>query len=205
MIDTKLRRFFQPIFTSIAKPFVALRIHPDIITLMAFISGAIAGLCIAFGCIISALVLLWISGLLDILDGTVARLSGRSSKIGAFLDLVFDRMVESAIILGFFFFLPEHALAYLVFFIAVLFNFTTFMVAGALFPNTGNKSMHYDIGLVERTETFFIFTLMLLWPTYVPIMLMIFNAIVFLTGIIRFVRIVKLENGGINPSGEIHS
>jgi len=143
--------------------------------------------------------------LLDILDGTVARLSGRSSKIGAFLDLVFDRMVESAIILGFFFFLPEHALAYLVFFIAVLFNFTTFMVAGALFPNTGNKSMHYDIGLVERTETFFIFTLMLLWPTYVPIMLMIFNAIVFLTGIIRFVRIVKLENGGINPSGEIHS
>jgi phosphatidylglycerophosphate synthase len=202
MIDTKLRRFFQPMFTIMAKPFVLLGIPPDFITLLAFLCGVLASLCIAFGSIPVALGLLWVSGLLDILDGTVARLSGKSSRIGAFLDLIFDRMVESLVILGFFFLLPEHALAYLVFFIAVIFNFSTFIVAGALFTNTGNKSMHYDFGLAERTETFLVFTLMLVLPAYVPIVLMVFNGIIFLTGMIRFARILRYGNRGVGVGKE---
>lgn len=193
MIDTKLRKFFQPIFAFLARPFVVLGIHPDAITLASFLLGIAASLAIGTGKTVLPLILLWVSGLLDVLDGTVARETGKSSRKGAYLDLVFDRMVESAIILSFYLLAPEHALAYLLFFVAVLFNFTTFIIAGALFANTGSKSMHYDNGLVERTETFIVFTLMVLFRQQVPTILLIFDIIIMITGILRFVRILRSE------------
>jgi archaetidylinositol phosphate synthase len=191
MIDSKLRNLFQPMFSLAAKPLMSMGIHPDAVTSIAFIIGISASIFLGLGYIALPIGLLWLSGLLDVLDGTMARLTGKSSKIGAYLDMVFDRMVEASVILAFYFVAPEHALAYLVFFVAVLFNFTTFIIAGALFSNTGYKSMHYDIGLAERTETFLVFTLMMLMQNNITTILMIFNGIIFLTGLIRFIRIIN--------------
>ncbi|MDW7657919.1 MAG: CDP-alcohol phosphatidyltransferase family protein [Bacillota bacterium] len=193
MIDTKWRSIFQPIFNLLAKPLVILHIQPDSITWAAFALGIAAGLCLALGFPVWSLALLWLSGLLDVLDGTVARLTGKSGKVGAYLDLVLDRMVEAAIILGFAWAYPDTAFVCLLFFTAVLFNFTTFVVAGALFQNQGSKSMHYDVGLAERTETFIVFTLIVLFPLAGTIILLIFDAIIFLTGILRFIRIVRYQ------------
>ncbi len=191
MIDTKWRKAFQPLFDKLATPLVRLRVKPDTITWTAFAVGLTAGLCLAVGYPVIALILLWLSGLLDVLDGTVARLTGSTSNNGAYLDLILDRMVESAIILGFVWARPALAFAGLLFFTAVLFNFTTFIVAGALFTNQGKKSMHYDVGLAERTETFLVFSLMILLPAAGLAILLIFNGIIFLTGIIRFIRITR--------------
>ena len=191
MIDTKLRGAFQPFFNGIGRGLIKLKIKPAAITVAAFGVGVLASVFISLGQSVLPLILLWLSGLLDVLDGTVARLSGTSSKIGAYMDLILDRMVEAAIILGFYFLLPQYALAYLLFLVSVLFNFTTFIVAGALFDNTSQKSMHYDVGIAERTETFIVFTLMVLFQHDVYIILMIFNAIIFLTGGIRFIRIIR--------------
>lgn len=157
----------------------------------AFGVGVLSSILISLGQSVLHLILLWFSGLLDVLDGTVARLTGTSTKIGAYMDLILDRMVEAAIILGFYFLLPQYALAYLLFFIAVLFNFTTFIVAVAIFDNNSLKSMHYDVGIAERTETFIVFTLMVLLQNYVYTILMVFNGIIFLTGSIRFIRIIR--------------
>ncbi|MFU8793371.1 MAG: CDP-alcohol phosphatidyltransferase family protein [Acholeplasmataceae bacterium] len=191
MIDTKLRKYVQPVFNQMGKGFVKLRMSPNMITVLAFIIGVSAGVFIAFGQIAIPIVLLWTSGLLDVIDGTVARLTNKNSKMGAYLDLIFDRMAEAAIILGFYFLFKEHALAYILFFISVIFNFTTFLVAASLFKNEGEKSMHYDIGIAERTETFVVFTLMMLLNQHVFIILMIFNGIIFLTGILRFIRTIR--------------
>lgn len=51
--------------------------------------------------------------------------------------------------------------------------------------------MHYDVGLAERTETFIVFSLMILFQKYTYIILMSFNGIIFLTGFIRFFRIIR--------------
>ncbi|WP_461204839.1 CDP-alcohol phosphatidyltransferase family protein [Clostridium sp. DL1XJH146] len=193
MIDTKYRKRVQPWFDYLAKGFVKCKLSPNIITIAAFIIGIIASVFLSQGFIIIALVLLWMSGLFDVIDGTVARLTNKSSRAGAYMDLVFDRMVEAAVILGFYFWYPEYSFAYLVFFISVIFNFSTFMVAGALFRNEGSKSMHYDIGIAERTETFIAFSLMMIFNQYLFWILMIFNAIIFITGIIRFFRIVRYD------------
>ncbi|MGV8905958.1 MAG: CDP-alcohol phosphatidyltransferase family protein [Acetobacterium sp.] len=191
MIDTKLRGVFQPFFNGLGRGLIKLKIKPDAITVAAFGVGVLASVLISLGQSVLPLILLWLSGLLDVLDGTVARLTGTSSKIGAYMDLIFDRMVEAAIILGFYFLLPQYALAYLLFFVSVLFNFTTFIVAGAIFDNKSQKGMHYDVGIAERTETFIVFTLMVLFQHNIDMILMIFNAIIFLTGGIRFIRIIR--------------
>lgn len=191
MIDSKLRKQVQPAFDQMGMLLQKTKVTPNQVTVMAFIIGIAAGSAIGFDFYLEGIILLWLSGLLDVLDGTLARIQQKSSKIGAYMDLIFDRLVEAAVILGFYFSAPEHTLAYLVFFVGAMFNFTTFIVAGALFQNEGNKSMHYDFGIVERTETFIFFTLMLIFKMYIFPILMIFNIIMILTGCLRFYRITR--------------
>jgi archaetidylinositol phosphate synthase len=191
MIDSKWGKKSNPILTGIAKVFIFLHIKPNTITILALIVGLLAGACIATERPILAIIFLWLSGLLDVVDGSVARLTGNSSRVGAYLDLISDRMVEAGVILGFAWVYPEYYFVYLLFFVAVLFNFSTFLAAGALYKNTGVKSMHYDVGIAERTETFIIFTLMLVVTQYIFQILMVFNLIIFLTGILRTIKVIK--------------
>ncbi len=191
MLDTNARKHVQKGFNSLAKGTGLYKLSPNSITVVAFIVGISSAVALALGETYIALVLLWISGALDVLDGTVARLTGKSSSIGAYLDIVFDRLVEGATIIGFFVFRPEFSLYYMLFFVGVLFNFTTFMLAGTLFKNNGKKSMHYDIGIVERTETFIAFSLMMLLPEYIYISLSVFTSLMFVTGIIRMHKIIS--------------
>jgi archaetidylinositol phosphate synthase len=197
VIDSKLRKPIQSIFDGLARILITLKMTPNMITWFAFFIGMISALLIGLDSHIVAVILLWLSGLMDVLDGTVARLTGKGSLSGAYMDLILDRMVEAMVILGFAFFAPAYHIAYILFLIAVIFNFTTFVVAGALFKNTGLKSMHYDFGLAERTETFIVFTLMLLFNLYIFEILMVFNGLIFITGVVRFVKVVK-NSAGIN-------
>ncbi len=201
MLDSNARKYIQKGMDAVATYSGLIRLHPNVITTMAFVLGLICAFAISEGYTIAAFVLLWVSGALDVLDGTVARLTNKSSKFGAYLDMIFDRMVEAAIILGFYFLDPQHALTYLLFFVAVLFNFTTFMLAGNFFTNTGVKSMHYDFGLAERTETFIFFSLLILFPTYIVLILNIFNALTFVTGVVRIIRIgiATKKNNRLKP------
>jgi archaetidylinositol phosphate synthase len=149
---------------------------PCQITVAAFVTGLSAGFFISRQWMGPALVLLWLSGLLDVLDGTVARLSGSTTTTGALLDLILDRMVEAAVILGFYALAPEHALATCCFLSASFSISPPFWPPEPCFPTQGGKSMHYDPGILERTETFLLFTLMILWPAGRFGVLMAFNA-----------------------------
>ncbi len=189
MIDTKARGQFQRGFDRVSKKSGLTRIHPNVITVAALIFGIVSATLVALGYNFIAIVFLWVSGLLDVLDGTVARLTGKSSPFGAYMDLVFDRLVEAAIIIGCYILMPQFSIFYLLFFAGAMFNFSTFMLAGNLFKNTGKKSMHYDIGIVERTESFIFFSLMILLPDYIYIILTIFNVLMFITGTIRMIKI----------------
>ncbi|MGL5439405.1 MAG: CDP-alcohol phosphatidyltransferase family protein [Filifactoraceae bacterium] len=191
MIDTKVRDKAQPLFNYCAMGFKKLGVSANKVTIAAFIIGILSGVFISMDRYFWGIILLWISGFLDVIDGSLARITKTSSGFGAYMDLIFDRLVESGVILGFFFSLPQNELAYLLFFVAVLFNFTTFIVAGALFENLGEKSIYYDVGIAERTETFIVFTMMMLWPKNSGIILLVFDFVVVLTGLIRFYKIAK--------------
>ncbi len=189
MLDTSVRKYIQTSMDVVAKYSGLIYLHPNMVTTLALIFGLASALLLGLGYNITAFILLWVSGTLDVLDGTVARLTKKSSKFGAYLDLIFDRIVEAAIILGLFFLAPQYPLTYMLFFVSVIFNFSTFMLAGTLFTNTGVKSMHYDVGIAERTETFIVFSIAMLFPSHILIILNVFNALIFVTGIIRMIRI----------------
>ncbi len=195
MIDTSLRKYFQYGFDSLAIASRLTLFHPIQITFFALICGFFTFISLFYENLFFAFVFLWLSGFFDVIDGTVARLTSKTSQLGAYLDIIFDRLVEALTILGFYFYLPEYTIYYLFFFIVVQFNFTTFMLAGTLFKNSGIKSMHYDFGLMERTETFIVFSLMIVFSDYIPYILGIFNVLTALTGMLRILRIVKHIKG----------
>ncbi len=65
----------------------------------ALISAVVYGLGIEFGLIIGGILLL-VSGFFDIVDGQVARVTGKTSKKGSYFDSMFDKIAEVAIFLG---------------------------------------------------------------------------------------------------------
>ena len=189
MIESHLRSHFQPVFNSIALAIIQL--NPNTITILAFLSGVVSALLVISNHLYLALCMLLVSGLFDVLDGTVARLKNQSHPLGAYIDLISDRMVEAAFIFGLAIRFPQNALAYILFLIALLLHFATFLAAGALFKNDGPKSMHYDHSYIQRAEAFIVFCALLLFPTYIYPVLTLFASLIFLDGSLRFKRVVQ--------------
>lgn len=98
-----LRGTLQPILEKIGKAFAYTGLSPNFWTfiglLFALASAVVYGMGIEFGLIIGG-VLLLISGFFDMVDGQVARITGKTSKKGSYLDSMFDKIAEVAIFLG---------------------------------------------------------------------------------------------------------
>lgn len=192
MLDTKGRYLINTPVNGLAKLANRLHLKPDQVTLMSFAVGIAAGGVMAAGHDIIGLGLLWTSGLLDVVDGQLARLTHASSKSGALLDMILDRMVEAVFVAGMVIADPGLALPVIGFLMMVIFNFSTFLSAGSLFANTGIKSMHYDDGLIERTETFLFLTLAVLLTPWRGPVIWLLNGLILVTGLIRFIKIYNL-------------
>ncbi|MEW6187265.1 MAG: CDP-alcohol phosphatidyltransferase family protein [Thermodesulfobacteriota bacterium] len=92
--------------------FHRLALHPNQLSFAALVLGLAALPAYSYALWLGGLVVLF-SGLLDTIDGGLARKTGRSSPSGAFLDSVLDRYCDFFSVLGlwlFFFFHPtEHS------------------------------------------------------------------------------------------------
>ncbi len=191
MLETYLRPKVQPVCNIVGRCLLWLYCTPYMLTISAFLAGLACGAAIICNYMYVACALLLFSGLCDMLDGTVARLSNSADPKGAYIDLISDRMVESIFICSLAVAYPEHYYLYLLFFVGLLLHFTTFIAAGALFENTGNKSMYYDVSFIERAEAFMAFVLMLLFPAYIFYILTILNVGIFCSAIARFMRVMQ--------------
>ena len=98
-----LRETLRPTLEKIGKGFASTGLSPNFWTSVglgfALLSAVVYGLGIEFGLIIGG-VLLLISGFFDMVDGQVARVTGKTSKKGSYLDSMFDKIAEVAIFLG---------------------------------------------------------------------------------------------------------
>src|SRR3990172_3592700 len=108
MIESRLRPTYQRwLIDPLLKQPLLKQIPPLLVTLLAGSLGILSALCIATGFSIWALFLLTLSGFLDTLDGSLARAQQCSSPKGAVLDILCDRIVEFALLLGLFFVDPS--------------------------------------------------------------------------------------------------
>ncbi|MDB4912621.1 MAG: hypothetical protein JWM95_265 [Gemmatimonadetes bacterium] len=79
---------------------VRLNVHPNTITVFGTLCTVVGGIIYATGHIKTGGWFLSLTALFDVLDGTVARRSGRSSTFGAFLDSTLDRLADGFVLGG---------------------------------------------------------------------------------------------------------
>ena len=83
-----------------ARFFRALGFTPNSVTFLGFGLAAAAACLVGFGWLFAGGIVFLACGLLDALDGALARLTGTANPFGALLDSVLDRLSEAALFLG---------------------------------------------------------------------------------------------------------
>jgi len=98
-----LRETLRPVLEQMGKGFAATGLSPNFWTFVglgfALTAAVVYGMGIESGLIIGG-VLLLVSGFFDMVDGQVAKITGKASKKGEYLDSMFDKISEVAIFLG---------------------------------------------------------------------------------------------------------
>jgi phosphatidylglycerophosphate synthase len=165
MLEAWIRPGYERILVVPAARRLADVVSPNAVTLLSLATGVGAGPSIVTGHSLLACGLLLLSGFFDTLDGTLARLSGRTSPFGAMLDVICDRLVEWAVILGLYGVEPgSRGWPALLMLGSVLIIITGFLSAGIFMENDCHKSFNYTPGLMERPEAFAFFATMIIYP-----------------------------------------
>lgn len=98
----RLRQFSAKFFEiPVARILSLVGISPNIITFLGLILSCMAAYLIVVESFGLAGLALLISGIFDLLDGTLARLTGVASKFGSLLDSLIDRISEGVVLFGF--------------------------------------------------------------------------------------------------------
>ena len=153
LISNERKEWFRTIFDPVASLFVQAGIHPNVLTIAGLVLSVLAGWRFWDGHLRSGALLLLLGGLFDMLDGAVARSSGKGSKFGAFLDSTIDRYAEIIPYLGLTWFLRENALLLLPFLVitgSLMVSYTRARVEGLGGTCT--------VGLLERPERIALFS-----------------------------------------------
>jgi CDP-diacylglycerol---glycerol-3-phosphate 3-phosphatidyltransferase len=100
VIEQKARDVSRPLLESIAVTLARWRISPDGVTLIGLLLTVAVASLAGLGLFRWAGILYILAAVCDALDGTVARISGKTSRFGAFLDSTIDRFEESIVFLG---------------------------------------------------------------------------------------------------------
>ena len=192
MLDTHARKYVNPIIELGAEFLLKLKLTPNNVTILALLLGVSTSIFLYFDMQIIAVTLLWVSGYLDAVDGAMARRSNSSSSFGTLLDIVSDRIVEVSIVLVLGLKFVDVRYNLIVLTVCILMSMTIFLTVGALSEKKGVKSFYYQAGVVERSEGFIFFSLMILIPSYLGIITNIFSILIIITAIQRFLEANRL-------------
>jgi len=187
MLDSTLRRYIDPPLAVVAKALVRLRISATAVTVTGFVIGLCAIPALATQNYLLALVLIALNRLCDGLDGAVARQT-RLSDVGGFLDICLDFIFYAGVVFGMALGRPEEALygAFLIWsFMGPTTTFLAYAILAAKYEITtdirGAKSLYYLGGLTEGTETIITFVLFCLFPSWFPVICVVYGVMCWIT------------------------
>ena len=147
-----IRGLVTTIISPVARLLLRLGVSPDAVTLVGTLATCTAALWFApRGDLVVAALSVTLFALFDLLDGTMARMSGRVSMFGAFLDSTLDRIADGALFggLALYFAWHDESHLYLVLCLVIL-------VMGAVTSYARAKADHlgYDakVGIAERPD-----------------------------------------------------
>lgn len=151
MLNIHARDFFTRLVRPLASGLSRAGITPDAITVFGTI-GAVVSALVFFprGDFFGGTLLVWGFVMLDLVDGAVARLSGRSSTFGAVLDSTCDRVADAAVFGALAWYFAEHGQRWLLLgclLCLVLGSLTSYIRARA-----EAAGLHATVGIAERAE-----------------------------------------------------
>lgn len=181
------RRALAPV----AKGLVRLYVSPNHVTVAGLVAMAGSGVLLARGSFRGAGVALLVGGLCDMLDGAVARTSGKSSSFGAFFDSTSDRLAELLFFAGL-----------LVYFTgvepSVQYALLTFLAAGGSllvsYTRARAEGLGIDcqVGMMERPERMVLLLIAcFVGAIGVKVALWILTPLVFFTSLQRVLHVKK--------------
>lgn len=178
-----LKPTLEKIGTLFAKTGLSPNVWSSIGLVLAFASASVYGFNLEYALIFGG-VLLLVSGFFDIVDGQVARVSKKTSKKGAFLDSVFDKIAEVAIFFGIL--IGGYAEPYLVFLaitLSLLVSYTRSRAESLAVKLQG-------IGIGERAERLLVIAILGIFGfmEYAVIIVIIIAGITFIQRIIVTAR-----------------
>jgi phosphatidylglycerophosphate synthase len=167
MLDSLMaeRPTLRGLQSHIARVLFQFGVRANQATIIGGVLGVTAGVLFARENLALGLLALSLSGILDAVDGTIAREFGAATVLGGVLDLTFDRIVEAAVLLGLIWPHLWLQLPAAVVMATWYVNITVFMATGAALGRS-EKLIHYPPGLVERTEALIFFVLLAFIPIW---------------------------------------
>ena len=93
---SRIRKVFEPIALGLGR----LGLTPDGLTLIGFGITVVGAILVALQHWTIGGLVVFLGGVFDMFDGSLARASGKVSRLGAFMDSVFDRWGEALVYLG---------------------------------------------------------------------------------------------------------
>ncbi|HYJ46305.1 MAG TPA: CDP-alcohol phosphatidyltransferase family protein [Pyrinomonadaceae bacterium] len=100
MFGASIGRGAQRIINAMVRGLAGGRINPNVLTVTGVAINVGCGLLFGFGYFFWAGIILIVANLFDMLDGQVARLSGRVTRFGGFLDSSLDRLSDMVVFVG---------------------------------------------------------------------------------------------------------
>ncbi len=92
----RIKKVFEPIALGMGR----LGLTPDGLTLIGFGITVVGAALLAGQLWLAGGIVVFLGGVFDMFDGTLARATGKVSTLGAFMDSVFDRWGEAIVYLG---------------------------------------------------------------------------------------------------------
>ncbi len=190
MLDSLLTRpgsASEAFLDALARRLLAAGLGANVLTHAALALGVGSGALFWLGQGWLALLVLVLSGVLDAVDGRVARLGSGATPWGGVLDLTFDRVVEASVLLGIALPRPELHLPALVLAATWYVNLCVFLAVGAARERQSVKIIHYPPGLLERGEGLVFTTVAVALPHLAPAAAYLYAVLEVVTATQRFV------------------
>ena len=188
MRDAALRAKKDEFMVPLAQTFCAT-VHPNVVSLIAMGMGLLAAAAVIQERYWLGLLLWLLNRLLDGLDGVIARVHGKQSDFGGYLDLLFDFVIYLVIPIAFLSAAPTvfNLWAGITLISVYVLNIISWTVLGALLEKRHLQSpsrltsMEMPTGLIEGAETIAVYTLFFFFPGYIGYIFFIFAALVLVT------------------------
>lgn len=101
MLNKYARTFFGALFTPVARTLLRWGLTPNAVTIIGTVGVSLGALIFyPMGELFWGTLLMTFFVFSDLIDGLMARISGRSSSFGGFLDSTLDRIQDGAVFLG---------------------------------------------------------------------------------------------------------